>query len=60
MLVHLSIILREEIGYEIQYISYNFEKLLLGGRSAEEKPRTGNESLDVKRLHYALLDYDNE
>ena len=51
---------KEAIGYAIIYIYDRFERLHLDGRPVEVKLQTGNESLDVQRLHNYLLYYDHD
>jgi hypothetical protein len=51
---------KEAIGYAIKDSSDRFEQLRLDGRPVEVKPWPGNGSLDVQRLHHALLDYDHD
>ena len=51
---------KEAIGYAVEDISDRFKRLRLDGRPVEVKPWPGNDSLDVQRLHNALLDYDDD
>eukprot|EP00978_Attheya_sp_CCMP212_P025217 scaffold80767_cov35-Attheya_sp.AAC.1 len=41
-------------------MSDRFERLRLDGRPVEVKPWPGNDSFEVRRLHNALLDYDQD